>query len=288
MTGCRSTTRPDRQCRIRNTPWPGTPSTVEDRVSIAAIAAEAGSPWAWSSTFRQQGGLREPSTAHRRLSRCARWPRCDGGDPGEWLRRRDQRCHRMLDTHPAVVDYLRRVLLDRPRARGCWPTHDSHAARWPNCGRRGGLTRPQLSRTDRELMVQQLSRLFLQPMVDAMWDQLATDATAPTPRQPRLRVRAGPTEASAQNDGCGCVLTPDARRRVQRRSMIVRCAFVLSAARETRRDHRDVGRSKPGSRRGSAPQASTCGEPDRMPDCRPRRCSCRSRCAAASVPPCAP
>ncbi|MFC0314680.1 TetR/AcrR family transcriptional regulator [Gordonia phosphorivorans] len=184
------------KARIRNIALARYAQHGEDRVSMRAIAAEAGvTVGLVQHHFGNKEGLREAVEQHivdYHVRALATVP--TDGDPGEVARRRDQAVHRMLDTHPAVVDYLRRVLLDPSEGRGRLLARLTELSRSEVAKlRAAGVASPDRAEAEQtvSLMVQQLGRLFLQPMVDAMWDQLATDDdSGPPPRKPRLRVRA--------------------------------------------------------------------------------------------------
>lgn len=94
------------------------------------------------------------------------------GGPHEIAQARDEAVAEMLASHPQVVDYLRRTLLDPGGFRGglleklTALTHREIAAL-----RGAGVasTGRQESNQVIETMVRQVGQLFLQPMVDAIW-----------------------------------------------------------------------------------------------------------------------
>lgn len=89
---------------------------------------------------------------------------------------RDAAVARMLADNPAVIGYLRRAVLDATGHRGrVLEMLTKLAAEQVATLRRAGVA----SREQRDssqtigVMVRQLGQLFLQPMVDSMWTQLA-------------------------------------------------------------------------------------------------------------------
>ena len=110
------------------------------------------------------------------------------GNPEQVATGRNNAVRQMYDEHPALVDYMRRALLD--------PGDDNHLLE-----RLSELAREQVvqmrasgsASTNRtipdqvvRMMVRQLGHLFLQPMIDAMWAQLDTAEM----RKPQLVVHA--------------------------------------------------------------------------------------------------
>lgn len=104
---------------------------------------------------------------------------------------RDESVARMLAAYPAVVGYLRRAVLDQTGYRGrMLELLTNLAAEQVTTLRNAGVasTAQRDSSQVIRLMVRQLGQLFLQPMVDSMWQQLAGPG-AEKDGQPELVVR---------------------------------------------------------------------------------------------------
>lgn len=101
--------------------------------------------------------------------------------PGETARSRDLAVERMLESNPAVVNYLRRAVLDPTGPRGRL------------LERLAGLTRTELEKARRDglastsraesvqvvdIIVRQLGRLFLQPLIDNVWEHVGEPGVA--------------------------------------------------------------------------------------------------------------
>ncbi|MEB3031881.1 TetR/AcrR family transcriptional regulator [[Mycobacterium] nativiensis] len=101
---------------------------------------------------------------------------------------RDAAVSQMLAGNPAVVDYLRRAALSGPQSSILIRITDLAAAEVAR------LRQVQLASTDRSestqvlgLMMHQLGQLFLQPMLETMWEHLA-GPDAPAGAKPTLSV----------------------------------------------------------------------------------------------------
>ena len=181
------------KARIRNAALDLYASQGEDRTSMRAIAAAAGVTVGllvhhYGTKDNIRDAVEELIVDYFRQA-IARAPA--GGTPANIAAARDAAVAAMLAANPEVVNYLRRALLDP-------------------AGRRGHLLErltelsstevSQLRRTGRAsvkhaesaqvigVMIRQLGHLFLQPMLDAMWRQLA-DPDAPGTDKPVLEVR---------------------------------------------------------------------------------------------------
>jgi AcrR family transcriptional regulator len=110
----------------------------------------------------------------------------DGHSAGEVVAARDEAVARMLQDSPAVVDYLRRALLDGNVTRGDLVSRLSQlSAQQVHELRDAGLasTKHTVGEQVVTIMVRQLGRLFLQPLVDRIADEFAGDLEgAPKPR----------------------------------------------------------------------------------------------------------
>lgn len=111
--------------------------------------------------------------------------------PTEVATARDASVAHMLAENPAVVSYLRRALLDPTGYRGSvLEMLTSLTAERVAALREAGAA-SQTTRAENQVigvMVGQLGHLFLQPMIDMMWAQLA-DPDAKNEEKPRLVVR---------------------------------------------------------------------------------------------------
>lgn len=102
---------------------------------------------------------------------------------------RDRAVESMLSDSPAIVDYLRRALLDGGAQRGDLVSRLSQlAVQQVHDLRAAGVvsTKNSVSEQVVTIMVRQLGRLFLQPLVDRIAEEFATDSD--TVRKPRLIV----------------------------------------------------------------------------------------------------
>lgn len=105
--------------------------------------------------------------------------------PARMVAASDESVAGMLAAHPAVVGYLRRAVLDQTGHKGriLEMLTDLSADRVSTLREAGAA-----STTHRDssqvigLMVRQLGQLFLQPMVDTMWEQLAGPGTDGKPQ----------------------------------------------------------------------------------------------------------
>jgi len=123
------------------------------------------------------------------------------GTPAEIGAARDAAVAEMLTANPAVVNYLRRAVLNPNAPGGHLLERLTELARREVTQLRAtgvaSTTRPESSQVI-GVMVRQLGHLFLQPMIDAMWRQLAepgaTDADKPILE---VRARSSPRAAGA-------------------------------------------------------------------------------------------
>ncbi|GAA1094621.1 MULTISPECIES: TetR/AcrR family transcriptional regulator [Mycobacteriales] len=183
------------RARIRNAALDLYAASGEDKVSMRAVAAEAGvAVGLVQHHFKTKEGLRQAVDQlivdYHALAIADAAP--DGGSAAQVAAARDLAVSRMLQSHPSVVNYMRRVLLD-PSA-----PPDGLLARLTDLSRQQVIalrdagvasTGQPVAEQTVKLMVRQLGRIFLQPMVDAMWTQLA-DAEHLSADQPALTVEA--------------------------------------------------------------------------------------------------
>ena len=179
------------KARIRNVALTRYAREGEDRVSMRSIAADAGvTVGLVQHHFGNKEGLRdavEDLIVDYHVRALATVP--TQGDPRAVSDARNLAVHRMLDANPAMVDYMRRVLLHPSTEANPLLTRLTELTRSEIVKlRAAGIASPDRSEAEQtvSLMMQQLGRLFLQPMADAMWDQLVDDGAD---QQPRLRVR---------------------------------------------------------------------------------------------------
>ncbi|WP_409431084.1 TetR/AcrR family transcriptional regulator [Mycobacterium sp. SMC-16] len=172
------------KARIRNTALDLYATHGEDRISLRAIAAEAGvAVGLVQHHFKTKAGLRnavDQLVVDYFAGALAEVPE----DASTAVR--DDAVRDMLQANPAVVDYVRRALL-QPNAA------DSHLVdvlvdltqREVSAARKTG----RASTTRREntqvvaVLARQMGELLLAPMVDAVWARVAPDT-----KPPRLRV----------------------------------------------------------------------------------------------------
>ncbi|MGH3723233.1 MAG: TetR/AcrR family transcriptional regulator [Mycobacterium sp.] len=181
------------KARIRNAALDLYAQYGEDRTSMRAIAAAAGvNVGLLVHYYKTKDGIREAveqlvldyfvraiSSAH------------DDGTPREVAAARDTAVQEMLQRNPTIVNYLRRTMLEPERPRGGIFARLTDLAR----AEIGELRAAGLASTERRevnqivgLMMRQYGQLFLQPMLDGMWDQLA-GPDAPAEQKPTLTVQ---------------------------------------------------------------------------------------------------
>ncbi|RBY81752.1 TetR/AcrR family transcriptional regulator [Geodermatophilus sp. TF02-6] len=111
------------------------------------------------------------------------------GTASEVVAARDRAVAEMLESSPAVVDYLRRAILDgRGQRRDLVTKLSELTANQVRDLRRAGLasTKHSLGEQVVTTMVRQLGRLFLQPLVDRIADEF--DESLDGARRPQLVV----------------------------------------------------------------------------------------------------
>lgn len=178
------------KARIRNTALDLYARHGEDRISMRAIASEAGvTVGLVQHHFKTKAGLRDAVdqlVVDHFSAAIAEAPAA--GSPSDVAAARDEAVRQMLRANPPVLDYMRRVLLS--------PTDDRlHLLNvMVDLTQRevGALRKSRLASTKRPesiqvvaVMMRQMGELFLQPLVDAIWDRMAAPDD---PQKPRLRV----------------------------------------------------------------------------------------------------
>jgi AcrR family transcriptional regulator len=175
------------KARIRNTALDLFSRYGEDRVSLRAIAAEAGVTLGLvQHHFKTKAGLRDAvdQLVVDYFSSTLAAVGADGS-PAEIVAARDEAVRQMLRDNPPVVNYVRRAILE--------PSQD----RFHLLDVLVDLTRREVaslrksgraSTTRREstqvvaVLVRQMGELLLQPMVDAIWDRVGQSGDDAKPR----------------------------------------------------------------------------------------------------------
>lgn len=178
------------KARIRNTALDLFSRYGEDRVSLRAIAAEAGvTVGLVQHHFKTKAGLRDAvdqlvvdyfsSTLAEVTTE---------GSPAEVVAARDEAVRQMLRDNPPVVNYVRRAILEPSQDRFHFldvlvdlTRREVGALRKAG----GASTRRRESTQIVAVLVRQMGELLLQPMVDAIWDRVAK----PGETKPRLQVQ---------------------------------------------------------------------------------------------------
>lgn len=167
--------------RIRNAALDLYAANGEDGTSMRAIAAAAGvTVGLLVHHFGTKDGIRDSVEElivdyfTRAIASAA-----EDGTAAEVAASRNAAVELMLREHPAVVNYMRRDILD-PGTNGHLLQRLTELSQREIAKlRSAGLasTRRHENSQVIELMVRQVGQLFLQPMIDTMWDQLAGIAT---------------------------------------------------------------------------------------------------------------
>ncbi|MFD6222382.1 TetR/AcrR family transcriptional regulator [Nocardia asteroides] len=182
------------KARIRNAALDLYAEHGEDRVSMRGVATAAGvTVGLVQHHFKTKDGLRaavEQLVVDYYALAIAAVP--DVGTPAEVAARRDESVRQMLETHPSVVNYIRRTVLD-PRGSGRLLERLTELSRSEVVKlRESGLAstnRPESTQII-GLMVRQFGTLLLQPMIDEMWGYLTREDAAPEGK-PTLSVTVG-------------------------------------------------------------------------------------------------
>lgn len=178
------------KARIRNATLDLYSQYGEDRVSLRAVAAEAGVTLGLvQHHFKTKAGLREAVDqliVDYFAAAIAEVP-ADGA-PAEVTAARNEAVRRMLEENPPVVNYVRRALLE---------PSDSHlhlldvlvelTSREVGALRKSGRASTKRRESTQVVAVfaQQMGELLLAPLVDAVWDRVAVPGDQ---HKPRLRV----------------------------------------------------------------------------------------------------
>ncbi|BDB42639.1 MULTISPECIES: TetR/AcrR family transcriptional regulator [Mycobacterium] len=175
------------KARIRNTALDMYAQYGADRVSLRAVAAEAGVTLGLvQHHFKTKAGLRDAVDQlvvdHFALA-IAEVSAHD--DPAELAAARDEAVRRMLIANPVVVSYIRRSVLESSADRMHLLDVLVDLTRSEVVGlREAGLasTRRREATQVVAVLVRQLGELLLQPLVDATWERVARRGDGPTPQ----------------------------------------------------------------------------------------------------------
>lgn len=179
------------KARIRNVALDLYAEHGEDRVSMRAVAAGAGvAVGLVQHHFKAKDGLRvavEQLIVDHYALAIASSP--SEGTPAQVAAARDEAVRHMLATHPTVVNYIRRAVLD-PQGKSellerLTDLTRSEISKLRHSGRTS--TRRSESLQVIRLMVRQLGQLLMQPLIDDMWDYL-NQTGAPHSDKPTLSV----------------------------------------------------------------------------------------------------
>lgn len=195
------------KARIRNAALELYAANGEDRTSMRAVSARAGVIVGLVvHHFGSKDGLREaveqlivesfasaipPTPAHSTAPVDSTAPRAAEGR--DLASVRDEAVATMLAENPESVDYLRRALLETGTARGhllerlTELTHrEVVAMRESGAASRGRPDSVQVI----DVLVNQLGRLFLQPLVDSAWSHLGNFTHTDDRNKPELTVQS--------------------------------------------------------------------------------------------------
>ncbi|ART72070.1 TetR family transcriptional regulator [Mycobacterium dioxanotrophicus] len=174
------------KARIRNTALELFAQHGEDRIALRTIAAEAGATLGLvQHHFKTKAGLRDAVdqlVADHFASTLAQAP------ANATVAVRDEAVRQMLRDNPPVVNYVRRALLDPSAERlhlldVLVELTQQEVSKLRTSGRASVERRESAQVVT--VLVRQMGELLLQPMVDAIWERVATPGGEP---KPRLRV----------------------------------------------------------------------------------------------------
>ena len=177
------------KARIRNAALDLFAKYGEDGVPLRAVAAEAGVTLGLvQHHFKTKAGLRhavDRLVVDHFAQTVASLPA--EGDPRKLATARDDAVRRMLADNPAVVNYIRRSVLELQLSGDRMHLLDVllDLARQEVAA----LREAQLASTQRRepiqivaMLMRQLGELLLQPLVEAAWEQIANPGDGPKPR----------------------------------------------------------------------------------------------------------
>jgi AcrR family transcriptional regulator len=166
------------KARIRNAAMDLYAEFGEDRTSMRAIASAAGvTVGLLVHHFKTKDGIRdavEQLVVDYFAQAIAQAPA--DGTKGEITAARNAAVEQMLESNPAVVNYLRRALLDPAGQKGqllerLTELTRSELTKARDVGIASAHRRDSTQIID--IVVRQLGQLFLQPMIDTMWDHVS-------------------------------------------------------------------------------------------------------------------
>lgn len=182
------------KARIRNAAMDLYAEFGEDRTSMRTVASTAGvTVGLVVHHFKNKDGLRDAveELIVEHFSQAIAQAPADG-EPRQVMSARDAAVERMLAAHPEVVNYLRRALLDPAK-----PTNSL-------IDRLTTLSRSELRKvreaglapSDRresaqvvDVIVRQFGQLFLQPLVDSVWERVSSpEESESESEKPKLMV----------------------------------------------------------------------------------------------------
>ncbi|OBI40808.1 TetR family transcriptional regulator [Mycobacterium kyorinense] len=175
------------KARIRNAALELYAQHGEERVSLRAIASEAQVTLGLvQHHFKTKSGLREAVdkfVADYFAQAIAAAP--SDGTPADIAAARDEAVRQMLEDNPAVVNYVRRAVLEPSAQR----LHLLEVLVDLTRSEVGMLRAAGLASTKRResiqivgVLVRQMGELLLQPLVDAVWDRVARPSDGSKPR----------------------------------------------------------------------------------------------------------
>ncbi|MET8427480.1 TetR/AcrR family transcriptional regulator [Nocardia sp. NPDC059246] len=177
------------KARIRNAAMDLFAQYGDSRVSLRAVAAEAGVTLGLvQHHFKTKDGLRDAVdklVVDYFAQTVASIP--PTGTHAEVASARDEAVRRMLHDNPAVVNYIRRSLLEPSETR----IHLLDALVDLTRSEVAGLREAGLASTDKPesaqivaVLIRQFGELLLAPMLDAVWERVSPD----NPTRPRLSI----------------------------------------------------------------------------------------------------
>ncbi|MEU8894232.1 helix-turn-helix domain-containing protein [Nocardia sp. NPDC048505] len=174
------------KARIRNAAMDLFAQHGADRVSLRAVAAEAGVTLGLvQHHFKTKEGLRDAVdllVVDYFAAAVGSVPAT--GTAGEVAGARDEAVRKMLHANPAVVNYIRRALLEPAEARlGLLDALIDLTRREVTGLREAGLASTTRSDSSQivTVLVRQLGELLLAPMVDVVWERADPGAGATKP-----------------------------------------------------------------------------------------------------------
>lgn len=182
------------KARIRNSALTLFARHGEDAVTLRAVAASAGVAHGLVvHHFKTKAGLRdavEQTILDRFDEALGEVPR--GIAPADLATQRDARVTAMLDSHPDVVDYIRRTMLTptsppRPLVVKLTTMTTERVRELRDAGV-ASTTKPEAVQVT-ELLVRYLGALFMGPMVNNIWSVLGDISADATAEKPEVEVR---------------------------------------------------------------------------------------------------